>query len=419
MEQHYFHLERHSYAARVLHDVLDFLRVEGLSTMTRLLAGMAIGTCLLGSTPAMGQGDTEPLFLDATTNVPPDFEDVLYADCQEWVALFWLWYETGVVTPEMDAFEFTYPEHLPKGWTPFGEAYDLFEQIHMDKLQLDPDAGELYYLDDLLDDDANVRAQFKTYTLTGILTTSIGDTTATTNHIGIIMNANDEIQMVTENVWIEQTDLASQGQLLFAIDTDEPEGTHPVDCTVAPEACEFRDQLEDWLYESDIDRITYRKDGWWTPGFDCDDYSEAFWAWLKHQQDAGVVPADVDISTLWLYWKYSWGIFHGTKHGKMGHAVIIVRYNGYYYIVDPQAGIVSGPYPESTSPKDIDWGPIFDPTPNDPSDDVFPPDNPDTIKEKHPTDRPWNDPAPWHSNPDRRDDVEDETGNPPDDYIYP
>lgn len=147
------------------------------------------------------------------------------------------------------------------------------------------------------------------------------------------------------------------------------------------------------------------------PGFDCDDLAEAFWAWLKHKQDAGEFPADADIEALWLYWRFTWGIGKGGKHGKAGHAVLVIHHNGYYYIVDDQTGEVYGPFPDTVPYKDIDWHEYFQ--------DDFPSRNPDIIKEKHPTDRPWTDPSPWHEDSDRKDDIEDQTGNPAEDYIYP
>ncbi|MEL7484316.1 MAG: hypothetical protein AAFN41_08165 [Planctomycetota bacterium] len=390
--------------------------------MNRLVACAAMSAGILSTTAAISQGNGEPNFEQATSVVPPDFEAVLYAEADDWVDLFWQWYETGVVTPEMEAFTFTYQQHLPQGWSPFGEAYRLFEEIHVDKLQLDPDAGDLYYLDDLLDDDAVVRSQFKTYTTTGLLTTSIGDTDAISNHLAIIYHQNDTVQMNVTDIWVDGAQLATVGNTDLLDWANQDDKIPPLDCdgdAAGTPACVLKELIEQMLEDSDITRITYQKDGWWSPGFDCDDYTEAFWAWLKHRQDAGDFPADADIKALWLWWYFSWGINKdGTKHGVSGHAVVVIRQNGFYYIVDPMTGIVVGPYPGDAPYEDIDWTPLLDPVPGTDEDETLPQYTPDDIDEKDPTDRPWNDPAPWHTDPDIKDDVEDETGHDPDDFIY-
>ncbi|GAB4385771.1 MAG: hypothetical protein Kow0022_12920 [Phycisphaerales bacterium] len=95
-----------------------------------------------------------------------------------------------------------------------------------------------------------------------------------------------------------------------------------------------------------------------------------------------------------------------------------VKSQGHSYIGDTQAGAVSGPFPEGTPSEDLDWPHALDPTPDDPTDGDLPPHNPDSIKRRQPTDCPWNDPKPWHTDPDMQRHFEDESGCDVDDDIY-
>jgi hypothetical protein len=176
--------------------------------------------------------------------------------------------------------------------------------------------------------------------------------------------------------------------------------------------------LEQQLRDSELERVPYLPDHpFFWPGFDCDDYAEAYWAWLMNHNLEQMFPG-VKAESLWLYWRFTWGVGKGGKHGKAGHAVIVVTYNGYYYIIDPQTGQIYGPFPTTVPYKDIDWLPFLDPTPDDPSDDTLPKRTPDSITPHDPRERPWTDPDPWHKDPDIRRHLEDNTGHPADDYIW-
>lgn len=408
------------------------------------IAVVVAAACLLCDAAQATATSEIPSFTEATSEVPEDFEEVLYEEASDWVELFWHWHDTREVTQEMRDFRFTYEEHLPRGWTPFADAYALFEEIYAHRLQLDAGAGPAYYLDNLLRDDPEVLAAFREYTLTETLATTAEDPSAAMAHAEalvlrgstqetmlflqdpglLIEEAGGQLYLVTrspiaakeekdildpepEPIPDPASDSPPDGQ-----DEDDDGLIEPVPCDLAPEACDFLDSLTERLWDSNIPAIEYQKDGrFFGPGFDCDDYVEAFWAWLKNLQESNLYTLDVEFESLWLFWNYSWGFGQGTKHGKQGHAVLIVKKDGYYYIVDPMVPPAYGPIPDSVPYEDVDW--------NDFLDDDFPEDNPDKIRVKHPTERPWNDPDPWHQDDDVRQDVEDETGNPAEDYIYP
>ena len=375
---------------------------------------------VLASSNVSAQTGDWPRFNDAITSIPEDFEEALYADADYWAVLFWEWFDTGQRTAAMEGFQWTYPEHIPLDLSLFASAYDLFETVYADRLQLDPDLGEVYLLEDLFDDDPQVLNDFRFYTITGQFRTRLDDPVANIRHVQLLVSPNPCVIVANDaSIWIDGNALVSRGLLSGGCNDDGNGRVQPVDCVQAPEACDFRDTLEHLWVNSCLRFAPYERDGFFSPGFDCDDYCESFWAWLKHKQDAGEFPADAEFQALWLYWRFTWAFGKGGKHGKVGHAVLIVRYNGYYYIVDTTSGQVSGPYPEDTPYEDVDWRDALDPTPDDPNDNDLPPYNPSRItRPKSPTQRPWNDPKPWHEDPEMRRRFEEDTGCDADDFIY-
>jgi len=126
----------------------------------------------------------------------------------------------------------------------------------------------------------------------------------------------------------------------------------------------------------------------------------------------------IKAEALWLYWRQSYGILSNGKNGKVGHAVLMITHNGYYFLVDAMTGQVYGPFRTTTRLKDIDWVPFLDLDPDSTEDDTLPLRTPSSITPHDPRDRPFTDPKPWHKDPDVRDHLEDSTQRPATDYIF-
>jgi hypothetical protein len=159
-----------------------------------------------------------------------------------------------------------------------------------------------------------------------------------------------------------------------------------------------------WLMPYSDDEWFY---GWNTIGFDCDDYADALAAYLKNKQDAGMLPADMKIDALYL-----WYPSEGWFSGKDGHVVLLITIGDYYFIAEAQSAppTLHGPFPKNTPLKDIDWSPI--------SEGINKTTKPYQIDVRKPTDRPWNDPAPWHESPQKRQQIQEKTGHPPHEFIH-
>ncbi len=89
-------------------------------------------------------------------------------ELRQWASYYWEHEETGIWSPEAQAFEFTHPEEMPPGFVLFGDAIELFEDLYQDQLILEP-GDHFYGIEQLIDDDPEVCEQFKLYTTTGLL----------------------------------------------------------------------------------------------------------------------------------------------------------------------------------------------------------------------------------------------------------
>lgn len=353
---------------------------------------------------------------------PADLEQRIRNEVEQWTPLFWQVRETGILPPQGQTFQFTVLPYLPREWDPFGPAFAIFEKLYASRLQPNPHAGPVYLLDDLLRDDPQVLAEFRQYTLTGTLSTSDEDSFVFIEHLDLVAQAyaHPEDHPEFACVYMDgEGNLISEGLSPPSADESDEGGVQPLDGDDVPQDIkDLKKWLEDQLEDSDLDGVEYIKDQpFWFPGFDCDDYAEAYWAWLKNHGLDTKYPG-IQSQSLWMYWWHTWGVGKGGKHGKAGHAVLMITYNGYYFVIDPMSGEVYGPFPSTTPLEDIDWIPFLDPTPGQPDDDVLPLRTPDSITPHDPRDRPWTDPNPWHEDQDMRDHLEDGTGRPASDYIW-
>jgi hypothetical protein len=131
---------------------------------------LAIGATAFSATaqespPGDGDDDGETVEI-----VGWDLSDpVNHAESRAFFAGVWAAEDAGLPTPEL-AFEFEFT-HTPPGLmlAMLLPELDVFTEIYRHRLQLDFDAGERYLVTDLIADDAEVRAAFRAFVLTGKL----------------------------------------------------------------------------------------------------------------------------------------------------------------------------------------------------------------------------------------------------------
>ncbi len=305
-----------------------------------------------------------------------EFDETTIQELQEWARLYWEWYDTGVVPPGAANFQFTDPSQFPPGFHPFNEALGLFERIYAHLLDLDMFSAGYYDIWDLFEDNPVILAQFRYYTETGKLPFAMP---------------------VDPSSWGRS---GPSGKKV-------PVGSTPplLPGNVPADVIEFGKKLKDAVNGSGISNggIPYVPDPkfpWEPGGFDCDDFADALVGWVVN--DLGDLYPGMTIFHVWVLWgSETW----------IGHFITIVVYNGYYWIIDAQTGMILGPF---MVPTPINPRPILE------AGYSVPPDTPVVLRSSYCVgDRPKCDPDPWWDNPLMRDHVQNSTGNDWRDYVPP
>ncbi len=171
-----------------------------------------------------------------------------------------------------------------------------------------------------------------------------------------------------------------------------PSDPPPLPADLPPEIVNFDHWLKQYR-ERLKGKGLYLPDDYPTPGFDCDDYADALARWLQRRFSGAT------IQVIHTFWERPPG-----SGKKVGHVLILIKQGGYYWILDPQTGILLGPFTDDTP---IDVSPILDPGYG------VPPGTP--VKVKGPYDpgyRGKGEPKPWWYDPDMRRHFEEKTGHP-------
>lgn len=270
-----------------------------------------------------------------------DFTDTVnIQESREWAKLYWEWWDTGVVEPEFEDFQFSNP--IAADLTPIDYAYDVFEELYADEIasRSTPDAP--YSVIQLVLDDPDVMQEFRTYTETGLLTTSQSQNSEVNQqHLILGAAAIAGNGYTADRVWFEGDRLCSQSLMQSPGSGGQPPLQPPFDDPPVPPSLDpFDDDLRDAVDDSGLEDVRWIGDSPGHPGFDCDDFASAMAGWLQKLQ---ATYPDMNIGLLFFWWD-------GSDGKRRGHAVTIVRIGGYYYIIDPQTGKVKGPYPGTLSP---------------------------------------------------------------------
>jgi len=297
---------------------------------TMLAIAAAFGTPVA---PAFAQNEPPDDGDDAVEIVGWDLSDpVNHAESRAFFAGLWAAEDAGLPPP---AFEFT---NTPPGlmMAMLLPELEVFTEIYGHRLQLDFDAGERYLVTDLIADDAAVRAEFRSFVLTGRLAPRPEvDAEAYLAHYELVLDAVTVQQRAT----VVNTDslgmlLESEGLSVEATGPMVDEESSPAQPeSLDPEnvlRCALRFLTKRSLLAADCFRKRVNQGGLYEqaikgpqPDFDCDDFSDALIRFLARK-----LPSD-------------WGLYHGLVYltcgdMKIGHAVVIVRQpNSRYRWINP------------------------------------------------------------------------------------
>ncbi len=280
--------------------------------------------------PDAGEGASEIVGWDLS-------DPVNHAESRAFFAGLWAAEDAGLPPP---SFQFT---NTPPGLmlAMLLPELEVFTEIYGHRLQLDFDAGERYLVTDLIADDAEVRAEFRAFVLTGKLAPRPEiDAAAYLTHYQLVLDAVT-VQQRASVVSVESLGmlLESEGLSVEATEpTQDDEVGPPIPPWIPADETERRRCALRWLAERSALRCMYEdlylrdKDDYPNPDFDCDDFADAMLRYLLRQLDG---------------WSGRVGtVFWLCPTGKSNaHAVpVLIDPNGGYWWIEPATGIVYGPF---------------------------------------------------------------------------
>ena len=264
------------------------------------------------------------------------------AESREFFAGLWAAQDAGLPPP---AFEFT---NLPPGLllAMLLPELEVFTEIYRHRLQLDFDAGERYLVTDLIAEDAEVRAEFRAFVLTGKLAPRPEiDAEAYLAHFELVIDA----MTVQQRASIERVEalgvlVESEG---MSVEMEPPASV--TEDESPPAAIATDKETECWLkHVVRSSRLNKCLKGLYDrtrevgpPDMDCDDYADAFVRYLQRVAPPG--------------WSSRYGIVAWRCRERMpdgsvrwvvrAHAVSVFRDpRGKWWFVDPYLGRVRGPF---------------------------------------------------------------------------
>jgi hypothetical protein len=261
-------------------------------------------------------------------------DPVNHAESREFFAGLWAAEDAGLPPPQ---FEFT---NTPPGLmlAMLLPELEVFTEIYGHRLQLDFDAAERYLVTDLIADDAEVRAEFRAFVLTGKLAPRPEiDAAAYLTHYQLVLDAVT-VQQRASVVSVESLGmlLESEGLSVEASSplADEP----PFPSLQAPDAgarwlCALKYLSAASRLQCLVGAGLYKNHrSTVVPDFDCDDLADAMIRFLEKR-----LPPGTDIQMLALYWNC------GTYQA--GHGVVIIQSpEGNWYWIEPGTNVVHGPF---------------------------------------------------------------------------
>ena len=272
-------------------------------------------------------------------------DPVNHAESREFFAGLWAAEDAVLPPPE---FEFT---NTPPGLmlAMLLPELEVFTEIYGHRLQLDFDAGERYLVTDLIADDAEVRAEFRAFVLTGKLAPRPEiDAEAYLAHYQLVLDAMTLQQRATV-VSVESLGMLLESEGMTVEGAVEPPFLE--DAPIAPIApilvspTQVRCALYIAATASRLSclaglRLYAQGEGHRFPDFDCDDFSEAlYWFLRRHLASLFLEPGI-------LYFGWECG------NTVSGHVIVVVRDSmGRWYWIEPQSGNCDGPFESAESAR--------------------------------------------------------------------
>jgi hypothetical protein len=344
-------------------------------------------------------------------------EPLLDAELRDYARMYWdtsTWQNGALIYPWVHLEQPV--AHLGNGAeaystrVPFASGHTLMAYIYWHRL-VDTSGRTVMGLDDLLLQDREVRQTWKHWTkYQQLITDTTRDATAHANHQLLVSFAlsgdpalelrglpvqtaervvSDRMYILDETAvqaWFESAGIVTMtqgpgGGIVYSAggagnqgDSGDATGTHS-----EPGPC---DELQDWIddVKDDLsaqpggpaseeqdstppqDRL-YKADGPPDPntgeagetGFDCDDFATALGNKVKHSAPANIDQGELEVRSGRVKYK---------KDGKtVAHRVVHVDYKDCFWLIDPQTGNATGPFPNG-APRDA--GPLLEGSYGDP-----------------------------------------------------
>ena len=309
----------------------QFRRAAALALTASAMFGTQIAAFAQDGPPDEGDDTIEIVGWDLS-------DPVNRAESREFFAGLWAAQDAGLPPPE---FEFTNlpPDLLLAMLLP---ELEVFTEIYRHRLQLDFDAGERYLVTDLIAEDAEVRSEFRAFVLTGKLAPRPEiDAEAYLAHFELVIDA----MTVQQRASIERVEalgvlVESEGMSVER----EPEPPFLEDAPILVSPNQVRCALYIAATASRLSclaglRLYAQGEGHRFPDFDCDDFSEALYWFLRRHLNSSLEP-----EILYLGWKCG--------NTVSGHVIVVVRdAMGRWYWIEPQTGRSGGPFESAESAR--------------------------------------------------------------------
>jgi hypothetical protein len=296
--------------------------------------------------PAFAQDEPPDDGDDAVEIVGWDLSDpVNRAESREFFAGLWAAEDAGLPPP---AFEFT---NTPPGLmlAMLLPELEVLTEIYGHRLQLDFDAGERYLVTNLIADDAEVRAEFRAFVLTGKLAPRPEiDAGAYLAHYLLVLDA------VTAQERASVVGVEALGMLLesegLSVEAEPPAHDQPIPTNPSTQEDARTKCALLWLLSASRLACVYEKLRTApTPGvdFDCDDAADALLRWLLRSPNpdgSRLLPPAWEAGGIGIV-----ACRDPAPTGR-GHAVpVLIDPHGRYWYLEPwltvRSKAVQGPYP--------------------------------------------------------------------------
>lgn len=341
-------------------DQIHFMRfpLMGCPILLRTLFLPILLTAFMTASTAFGDDADAP-----EASVPISAE--MRAECQRFAAWYWARQDAG---SQVNSSAFVWnTQPPPSNLNPFGEALQLFSTLYARRLR-PLDSHDPYSIIDLFADDPAILQQFRNYTITGYIVTSVADADIHAEHIvatimalgadsssgsgvtDVSLNEDGDagcVELTTRNL------RSSDVPPWLAPILTEPE---PIPLPPLPDEVLEADRLlkeaeaiwKRWIVEMyrqfmltlphNLRYKLWQRDTYWddtTTGFDCDDFADAFGRyleWYVRQHSNGA--HRIEPRVLQLRGGYS----------IEGHTMTLIFFGDYYWVIDAQTNIRTGPF---------------------------------------------------------------------------